>query len=1057
MKIAEISIKRPTLIIVLFTILTLGGLYSYSSLSYELIPKFEMNVITISTVYPGASPGEIENTVTKKIEDAVSSLEMVKKVESKSYESLSVVMVTLQPEANADYSLNDAQRKINAIAKDLPEDADPPSLLKFSLSDLPVVTLGATSKLDEVAFYDLLDKKIEPILSRVNGVAQVNLVGGQEREIQVNLDEDKLKGFGLSIPQVQQIVLGSNLDFPTGSVKTRENSMLVRLAGKYRSVEEMRNLVISSKNGVQIRLGQVADVQDSQKEAEKIARVNGRSAIAIQITKQTDANAVQVSEDVRKIISKIETDYAKEGLKLEVANDTSEFTLVAAEGVIHDLFIAVFLVAFVMLFFLHSLRNALIVMVSIPASLIATFIGIYLMGYTLNLMSLLGLSLVVGILVDDAIVVLENIYRHMEMGKNRVRAAFDGTAEIGFTVSAITLVIVVVFLPIAMSTGLVSNIITQFCVVVVIATLLSLLSSFTLIPWLSSRFGKLEHITGKNIFGKIILGFEKGLDNFTHWVTGILKWALKSRGTKIVSLLVAIGLFFGAIFITGKYVGGEFFAKLDRGQFMVQIELPKDASLESTNLMLLKAEDFLKKKKEVKSIITTVGQTSEGFAGAQSTAYKGEITVTLVDAEQRTANSFVYAAKTKLELQKVLVGAKIKTVPVSIMGGADEAPIALTVTGNDFESTYKWAEAAANELRKIPGASEVKLTSEAGSPEIDVKVDRDKMAALGLDLQTVGLTMQTAFNGNTDGKFRAGQYEYDINIRYGEYNRMNIDDVRNITFMNNANQEVKLSQFAAISEGSGPSLLERRDKSTSVTLQGQTVGRPVGSVVGDWQKVFEKMPRPAGVSFVWGGDMENQSEGFGTLGIALLAAIILVYLVMVALYDSFVYPFVVLFSVPLSFIGALLALALTNNSLNIFTILGIIMLIGLVCKNAILLVDFTNHRKEQGESTFNALVQANHARLRPILMTTIAMVFGMIPIALAKGGAAEMNNGLAWVIIGGLISSLFLTLIIVPVVYSIFDGLIRRFSKKEKTDYAAEMVADYEHRELSEDGFSPKH
>ena len=504
-------------------------------------------------------------------------------------------------------------------------------------------------------------------------------------------------------------------------------------------------------------------------------------------------------------------------------------------------------------------------------------------------------------------------------------------------------------------------------------------------------------------------------------------------------------------------MGGEFFAKLDRGQFMVQIELPKDASLEQTNLMLIKAERFLQGKKEVKSLITTVGQTSEGMAGSQSTAYKGEITVTLVDEEHRTDNSFVYAAKTKLELQKVLVGAKIKTVPVSIMGGADEAPIALTVTGNDFESTYKWAEAAANELRKIPGASEVKLTSEAGSPEIDVKVDRDKMAALGLDLQTVGVTMQTAFNGNTDGKFRAGQYEYDINIRYGEYNRMNIDDVRNITFTNNAGQEVKLSQFSEISEGSGPSLLERRDKSTSVTVQGQTVGRPVGSVVADWTAVFEKMERPSGVSYVWGGDMENQSEGFGTLGVALLAAIILVYLVMVALYDSFVYPFVVLFAVPLSFIGALLALALTNNTLNIFTILGIIMLIGLVCKNAILIVDFTNHRKEQGESTYHALIQANHARLRPILMTTIAMVFGMIPIALAKGGAAQMNNGLAWVIIGGLISSLFLTLIIVPVVYSIFDGLIRRFSKKDKIDYAAEMVADYEHREISEDGFTAKH
>ncbi|WP_159802420.1 efflux RND transporter permease subunit [Flavobacterium sp. MK4S-17] len=1058
MKIAEISIKRPTLIIVLFIILTLGGIFSYSNLSYELIPKFEMNVITISTVYPGASPGEIENTVTKKIEDAVSSLELVKKVESKSYESLSLVMVTLEPEADADYSLNDAQRKINAIEKDLPEDADPPALVKFSLSDLPVITLGATANMDEIAFYDLLDKKIEPILARVNGVAQVTIVGGQEREIQVNLDEEKMKGYGISIPEVQNAVLSSNLDFPTGSVKTRENSMLVRLSGKYRSVEEMRNLVISSKNGIQVRLGEIADVQDDQKEAEKISRVDMQSAIALQITKQTDANAVQVSEDVQAIVKKIENDYKKEGLKLQVANDTSEFTLIAADAVIHDLFIAVFLVAFVMLFFLHSIRNSLIVMVSIPASLIATFIGVYLMDYTLNLMSLLGLSLVVGILVDDAIVVLENIYRHMEMGKNRVRAAYDGTREIGFTVSAITLVIVVVFLPIAMSSGLVSNIITQFCVVVVIATLLSLLSSFTLIPWLSSRFGKLEHVTNKTFFGRIILGFERGLDNFTHWVTDILKWSLGSRKNKIISLLVVVLMFFGSVALVGAgFIGGEFFPKLDRGQFMVQLELPKDASLEQTNFITQEAEKFLSKKKEVKSLLTTVGQTSEGFAGAQTTVYKSEITVTLTDREEREDNSFVYAAKTKRELEKILVGAKIKTVPVSIMGGADEAPLALTVTGNDLESAMDFANKAAAELATVPGATEIKLTSESGSPEVNVQVDRDKMASLGLNLQTVGLTMQTAFNGNTDGKFRAGQYEYDINIRFGEYDRSNINDVRNLTFINSMGEQIKLSQFATVTEGSGPSLLERRDKSASVTIQAQTIGRPAGDVAGDWEAKFSEIDRPAGVNYVWGGDMENQAEGFGTLGIALLAAIILVYLVMVALYDSFVYPFVVLFSVPLSFIGALIALALTNNSLNIFTILGIIMLIGLVCKNAILLVDFTNHRKAEGENTFNALVQANHARLRPILMTTIAMVFGMIPIALAKGGAAEMNNGLAWVIIGGLISSLFLTLIIVPVVYSIFDSLIARFSKKEKTDYAAEMVADYEHRELSEDGFTAKH
>lgn len=1058
MKLAEISIKRPTLVIVLFIILTLGGLFSYSNLSYELIPKFEINVVTIATVYPGASPAEVENTVTRKIEDAVGSLELVKKVESKSYESLSVVMVTLEAEADADYSLNDAQRKINAILKDLPEDVDPPSLSKFSISDLPVMTLGATGKMDEIAFYDLLDKKIEPLLARVNGVAQVTLVGGQEREIQVSLDQEKLKGYGLSIPAVQQSILASNLDFPTGNVRTRENTMLVRLSGKYRNVEEMRNLVISNKNGIQIRLGEIADVQDSQKEVKKISRVDQENAIAIQIIKQTDANAVQVSEDIRAIISKIEKDYSKEGLKLAVANDTSEFTLVAADGVIHDLFIAVFLVAFVMLFFLHSLRNALIVMVSIPASLIATFIGIYLMGYTLNLMSLLGLSLVVGILVDDAIVVLENIYRHMEMGKNRVRAAYDGTREIGFTVTAITLVIVVVFLPIALSTGFVSNIISQFCVTVVIATSLSLLSSFTLIPWLSSRYGKLEHITGKNIFGRIILAFERGLDKFTHWVSGILTWSLKSRGRKILSLVIVIIMFFGSFFLVGAgFIGGEFFPKMDRGQFIVQLELPKDASVEQSNFATQKAEKYLAQQKEVTSLITTVGQISGGFTGVQDTPYKSEITVTLVDKSERADNTFIYAANAKRELEKILVGAEIKTVPVSIMGGADDAPLALTITGNDVESATKFAEAAMAELAKIKGATEIKMTTEGGSPEVAVQVDRDKMSALGLTLQTVGLTMQTAFNGNTDGKFRAGQYEYDINIRFNEFDRSNINNVRELVFINDMGQQIKLSQFASITEGSGPSLLERRDKSAAVTIQAQTVGKSVNTVSTEWEAAFSKLERPTGVSYVWGGEIENSQEGFGTLGFALLAAILLVYLVMVALYDSFVYPFVVLFSVPLSFIGALWALALTNNTLNIFTILGMIMLIGLVCKNAILLVDFTNQRKAEGETTFNALVQANHARLRPILMTTIAMVFGMLPIALATGAAAQMNNGLAWVVIGGLVSSLFLTLIIVPVVYSIFDGLIRRFSKKDKPDYEAEMVADYEHRELSDDGFTAKH
>ncbi|MBX9888688.1 MAG: efflux RND transporter permease subunit [Flavobacteriaceae bacterium] len=1056
MKLAEISIKRPSLVIVLFTILILGGIFSYSQLGYELIPKFETNVITVATVYPGASPSEIENTVTKKVEDAISSLENIKKIDSKSYESLSIVSITLTSEANVDNSMNDAQRKINAVLSDLPDDADPPSLTKFSLSDLPIMTIGANGKMDEVAFYDLIDKKIAPVLSRVQGVAQVNIIGGQEREIQVNLDATKLQGYGLSIPQVQQIILSSNLDFPTGNIQTREQKILIRLAGKYKNVDELRNLIVSSQNGIQIRLKDVADVQDSQKIAEKIARVDQKSAIVLQIVKQSDANAVAVSEQLVKTIATLESDYKANEVKLQIAKDSTVFTLEAADSVLHDLLIAVILVALVMLFFLHSIRNSLIVMVSIPASLIATFIGIYLLGYTLNLMSLLGLSLVVGILVDDAIVVLENIYRHMEMGKSRIRASYDGTAEIGGTVTSITLVIVVVFLPIALSSGLVSNIITQFCMTVVISTLLSLLASFTIIPWLSSRFGKLEHIEGNNLFGKTILGFESMLTRFTNWITEILNWCLDHY---IKTILVVVVLFFSSTIglVGGGFIGGEFFAASDSGEFLVQIELPKDASLEQTNFMTQKAEAFLKTQEYVLSQITTVGQTSEGMGGTQATAYKAEIDVKMIEQAERTDDASVYAAKMKRKLEKVLVGAKVKTVPVGILGTAEDAKLGLIVTGPNVESAMKFAKLAEAELRKIPGTTEIKLTVEDGNPEVNVQVDRDKMAALGLTLQTVGMTMQTAYSGNTDGKFRAGEYEYDINIKYNAFDRKNITDVSNLIFTNNMGQQIKLSQFASITEGSGPSKLERRDKTASVTVQGQNIGVSAGAIVTQWQEKLDQLEKPIGVNYIWGGDQENQSEGFGTLGIALLAAIILVYLVMVGLYDSFIHPFVVLFAIPLSFIGAMLALALTNNSLNIFTILGIIMLIGLVCKNAIMLVDYTNQRRAAGETIRTALIQANHARLRPILMTTIAMVFGMFPIALASGAGAGWKNGLAWVIIGGLISSLFLTLIIVPVIYEIMEKLVAKFSKGEKIDYEKEMVADYNHIELNENDFTTKH
>ena len=1052
MDLIKLSIKRPSVLIVMLSLLLLGGFYSYKLLNYELIPKFEVNVVTISTIYPGASPSEIESTVTKKIEDGVSALENIKKIQSYSYESLSVVVVQLTNDANVDNTLNEAQRKINAIRANLPTDAKEPSLSKFSLSDLPIVSIGVTSKLSSQELYDLVDKKIQPELSRVPGVAQVNIIGGRKREIRVNVDAKKLEGYGLSIGQVQQLIAASNMEIPAGKIKTRENSTSIRLLGKIQDVEQLRNLTLASQNGVEIRLSDVADVQDTEEEAEKIARIDQENTLLLQVLKQTDANAVSVSELVRKKMEQIEQTYKNEGVKMLLAEDTSEFTLHAANSVMFDLVLAIVLVAVVMFFFLHSLRNALIVMVSIPTSLIAAFIGMYFFGFTLNLMSLVALSLVVGILVDDAIVVLENIHRHMEMGKNKVRAAFDGSKEIVLTVMAITLVIVVVFVPISIGNSIVVNIVREFCMTVAIATMLSLLMSFTVVPWLYSRFGKLEHANPNSVLGKIAIGFESYLKRFTQFFSDLLVWVFANKWKTIILVFF---LFIGSCsLIPTGFIGAEFMPNMDRGKFLVQFELNKDASLEQTNFITQKAENYLRNLKVkgtnkplVESMITTVGQSTSGMGATQATAYKSEIQLTLIDKKERSESTNVIAAKLKRELSQYLVDAKVKTVPVGMMG-AKQAPIALVVTSDNVEVAQQYAEKAAGLLKTIDGATEIKLTSEAGNPEINVELDRDKMTLLGLNVATVGTTMRTAFNGNDDSKFRTGDSEYDINILFQEGNRQSIDDIENMTFINAMGQQIKLSQFATINYASGPTQLERYDKSPSVTVQAQTVGRPTGTVVSEWKTKLETLQKPANVHFTFSGDQEMQDEGFGTIFVSLFAAILLVYMVMVVLYDSFSRPFVVLFSIPLSFIGALIALALANMSLNIFTLLGMIMLIGLVAKNAIMLVDFANHRKQEGEDTVTALIQANHARLRPILMTTIAMVAGMIPLAIASSAGAEINNALAIVIIGGLLSSLFLTLIIVPLVYLIFDNIGKRFGKETKVDYEKLMIADYEQREI---------
>jgi len=1041
MSITEIAVKRPSLVVVIFSIAVFFGLYGYSSLTYELLPDISSPVITVSTAYAGATPSEVETSVTKPIENALSSLENLEGTQAISMESFSNVVVELKYGSDVDKAVQDAQRKLDAIISFLPDGISDPSIGKFSMDEMPIMRLGATSTMEDVKFTKLFQELIQPELARIEGVAQVNIIGGADREININVNGDKLKYYNLSILQISQAIGQSNLNFPTGSIKDSDKDVLVRLSGKIKSLEQLRNLILTTTStGSQILLKDVAEVYDTKKATETISRINGKPSLGITISKQGDGNTVEVSKKVKERIVELEERYAPENLKFEIGNDSSIFTLEAANHVIDDLILAVILVAVIMLFFLHNIRNAIIVMVAIPVSIVSTFAVMSLFGFTLNLMTLLALSLVIGILVDDSIVVLENIHARMEKGETAWDAAIGTWKEIGMSILSITLVIVVVFLPIGLVSGIVADLLRQFSLVVVAATLISLVVSFTLTPWLASRFTKLTHLNSKNIFHLPLIGFEALIKGIENGYRAILNVALRF---KLLTLILIFGMV-GASFtlMTDGYIGSEFVASGDNGEFVINLEFPKETPIEQNNIITQQVENYLLNLPEVTNIFTTVGQSS-GAMSITATAYLSEINVKLISAEKRNFTSDQYAREIKNDLSSTISGAKFTAAAVGMVGGGTAAPIQLTVQGTDVDEMIDFGERLVGEVKKVSGTMEVRSTVEGGNPEIQVDIDREKLATLGITLDAVGFTMQNAFTGNTDSRFQDGEYEYDIRIQLDAFDRRNKTDIQNLTFLNNKGELVKLAQFATITEGTGPSRLERKDKISSLTVESQIIGRDIVSVGDDIQARIDAMNIPEGITVSQGGDLESQAEAFGSLGFALLTSLLLVYLIMVALYDSYVYPFVVMFSIPVALIGALLALALTMQNMSIFGMLGLIMLIGLVVKNAILIVDFVNQLKAEGMDRKKAVIEGTLQRFRPILMTTIAMVIAMIPIAVATGAGSEWKNGLAWVLIGGLTSSMILTMVIVPVAYRLVDDIgewiSSKFGKKNKIEVAVQV------------------
>jgi len=1015
MNLSELSVKRPTLVVVIFTVLTFLGYISMKSLNYELIPKFSSPYFSVVTVYPGASPSEVENSVSKPIEGAVSGLPNVETVRSISQEGVSMVIVELKQNTDVDNVMNEAVRKIKSVQGDFPATVQEPSVSQISVDDRPVISIGVSANMSASDLYDELYYHITPEFARIEGVGEVNIVGGTQREIQVNIHHDKLDSYHLSILQVLQAIQTSNQEFPAGKITTTQSQTSLRMAAKYKKTDDIRNLVVARlSDGSSVKLKDIAEVLDTQKDMTTIFRVNGKQSVGIEIKKQDEANTVEVCRNVKEEIKKLEQQYAPQEMKFSVPQDSSLFIMDAVHSVTFDLLMAIFLVTVIMVLFLHSIRNAVIVMIAVPLSLIASFIGMKLLDYSLNLMTLLALSLVIGTLVDDAIVVLENIYRHLEMGKNRWQATLDGIREIGLSVASITLVLVVVFFPVALSESVISAIISPFAIVIVIAVILSLFVAFTVVPLMTSRFSKLEKLNPKSLWGGFILGFEREIDRFSRFIQGILVWALRH---KFVTLLIATILFIGSIgLLGGGFIGSEFLNNGDMGECILDVEYPKDYTVRQNNLATRKIEEIISKKPEVVNIYTSVG-TSSGMLSIQGGNYKSEINIKLVDKSERDISADQFIKNLERELNAKFPGVKVRSAIVSMIGGEDEAPVQVVFRGTDTDTLYAFAEKMKREIARIPGTNNVKLSIEGGNPEVVIRIDKDRMARLGLSLETVGATIQTAFSGNTDSKFRSGDYEYDINVRLDDFDRRSIADVENLTCLNDLGRPVKLKQFAGITADTGPSKLERYGRISSITLESQALGRAAGDIGADLKKLLDQTRIPSGVNYVFESDLKYQGDAFGSLGTALIISIFLVYLIMVALYESYLHPFVILFSIPLSIIGALVALALSGQSLSIFSLLGIIMLVGLVAKNAILVVDFTNTLRKEGNSMLKSLITAVRLRLRPILMTAVSTIVGMLPIALSHGSGSEWKSGLGWVLIGGMTSSMLLTLIVVPVVY----------------------------------------
>jgi hydrophobic/amphiphilic exporter-1 (mainly G- bacteria), HAE1 family len=1033
MRIADISIKQPVFITMIIIALVVVGGLSYSKLGVDLMPDVSLPVIAVSIANPGVGPEEMESQVTKPIEDVLSTINGVDRITSTSAEGVSVIVVQFVLEKDSQLAATEVREKVSGIRNTLPREIIEPIINKFDPSAVPIVSFAVLSKGGKMklsAVRTFVEDRIQPLIQQVDGVGSVDIIGGQEREIQVEVDLDKINALGVSLAQVTQAIRGENLNLPAGRVTEKSQDFLIRTKAEFVSLREMLDIVVANVAGNPVYLKDIAAARDDYKTKRTISRINGLECVSIIVQKQSGTNTVKVADQVHRAVARILA--TEPDIDIRTSTDSSVQIKDSRDDVNSSLILGILFAGLVVLFSFGDFRNTLITIAGLPVCIISAFAVMSALGYTVNIITLLALSLSVGLLIDDAIVVRENIFRHIEkLHKSPAQAASDGTSEVGLAVTATTMTIVAVFLPVAFTTGIAGKFFRQFGVTVAAAVLISLFEAFTFAPMLSAHFFKKAERNGRKTITSRLEGLVSGIygrlgDNYRP----LLRWALKHRKTMIAGttavFLLSAWLF--TVIGTGGTPHGE------RAEFNIQVQTASGSSLAQTDGIVKSIERILHRQPEVGDVASVVGSTDGS----------SDVATINVKLKLKPAESQAYEDKLRPLLTNV-AGATMTFQEASSMGGAafasmQQLPIQIYVKGTDLAQLTKASEEVKQALQGINGLVDLNSDMRPPKPEIQIQVDRERASRLGTGTFQIASLMRSIIDGDLASKYREADKLIDIRVRASEDVRFNLEKLGRVFMPTMRAGSITLDQVARLNNVNGPNQIKRANRTRQITIASNVLkGRPLNEITQKVNAALAGIHFPAGVSYEFGGQVKTNRDMFASLTLALVLAIVFVYMVLASQFGSFLQPFVIMLALPLSIIGAVLGLLVANKLFDMVAFIGVIMLMGLVTKNSILLVDYTNVLRRRGMGLMEAIVEAGSTRLRPILMTTLAMILGMIPVAAGFGTSSSFRAPIGYTIIGGLISSTLLSLLIVPVIYAILETAVLK--SKEKKNRRVERKA----------------